>query len=267
MSKTKFMAFSLLARLIMVAVGEYIDSISDGGFKYTDTDYNVFSDAATFVYNGESPYKRHTYRYTPLAAYICLVNNLVHPVCGKLIFCMCDILMSLILWRIFDTINPSKKEQTVYYVAFWSFNPLSISLSTRGSNDNLISMLVFVALYYLLKKQYVISGIFYGLSVHFKIYPIIYSVALYMFIDCDTKLLESGRKWEAFKKGLFSKNKLVFTLVSAGTFLGLTYFFYTIYGYEFLYESYLYHLERKDHRHNFSIYFYTIYQLFDEPTS
>jgi phosphatidylinositol glycan class M len=88
----------------MVVIGEYIDRVSDG-FKYTDTDYNVFSDAATHVYYGESPYKRHTYRYTPLAAYICLVNNYIHPVSGKIVFCICDILMALILWRIFDTIN------------------------------------------------------------------------------------------------------------------------------------------------------------------
>ncbi len=80
-------------------------------------------------------------------------------------------------------------------------------------------------------------------------------------------MIKSGFKWAAFLKGLFSWNKLIFTLVSAGTFIGLTYYFYTIYGYEFLYETYLYHFERKDHRHNFSIYFYTIYQLFDEPAS
>jgi phosphatidylinositol glycan class M len=52
--------------------------------------------------------------------------------------------------------------------------------------------------------------------------------------------------------------------VSASTFVGLTYFFYLRYGYEFLYETYLYHFERKDHRHNFSIYFYMIYQLFED---
>jgi phosphatidylinositol glycan class M len=145
------MAMSLLVRLIMVALGEYVDRVSEG-FKYTDTDYNVFSEAATHVYNGESPYKRHTYRYTPLAAYIVLVNNYIHPVCGKLVFSCCDLLMTMILWRIFDTINPQHKEATYKYVAFWTFNPLTINLSTRGSNDNLISMLVFIAVYYLLKK-------------------------------------------------------------------------------------------------------------------
>jgi len=264
-SKTTFMILCLVVRLFMVFLGEYIDSKSDG-FKYTDTDYNVFSDAATHVFNGESPYKRHTYRYTPLAAYMVLVNNSIHPVCGKLVFCLCDCFMTLILWRIFEAINP-RKESTYLYVAFWTFNPLTVNLSTRGSNDNIISLLVFISIYYLLKRQYVLSGIFYGLSVHFKIYPIIYAAALYLFIDADFKLIRAGRKWDAFKASLFSRNKLVFTVVSAGTFLGLTYYFYTVYGYEFLYETYLYHFERKDHRHNFSIYFYMIYQVFDDPSS
>ena len=59
------------------------------------------------------------------------------------------------------------------YVGLWLFNPMIIGLSSRGSNDNIISLLVFVALYYLLNKKYVAAGFWYGLSVHFKIYPII----------------------------------------------------------------------------------------------
>ena len=90
----------------MLAYGEYQDRISD--VKYTDVDYYVFSDAATYVYKGQSPYKRHTYRYTPLAAYVCLVNNLIHPIAGKVVFCIGDVLMTLILWKIFEIINPKK---------------------------------------------------------------------------------------------------------------------------------------------------------------
>ena len=58
-----------------------------------------------------------------------------------------------------------------------------------------------------------------------------------------------------------------FTIVSASVCVGLFLLFYKIYGYECLYESLLYHFERKDHRHNFSVYFYMIYELFDDKTS
>lgn len=73
---------------------------------------------------------------------------------------------------------------------FWVLNPLILALSTRGSNDNTISLLVFLTFYFLLKKQYVLAGVFYGLSVHFKIYPIVYSIVFYFYIDCDVTLIE-----------------------------------------------------------------------------
>ena len=55
--------------------------------------------------------------------------------------------------------------------------------------------------------------------------------------------------------------------MTVGTLVILTGVFYPLYGYEYLYEAYLYHFVRKDHRHNNSVYWYLIYQLFDEPKS
>lgn len=50
-----------------------------------------------------------------------------------------------------------------------------------------------------------------------------------------------------------------FGLISGFTFIVCTLVFYLVYGWECLFESLLYHLTRKDHRHNFSIQFMFIY--------
>jgi len=262
-------------RLFFVGVAKYVDETSTTN-KFTDTDYEVFSDAATYVYNGESPFKRHTYRYTPLAAYLCLVNDLIHPLAGKIVFCICDIILGFLFWQFVDHQKNLLSEETrnkiwstKTYVALWVYNPMIVAMPCRGSNDNIISLFIFIALYYLLQRKFIIAGFWYGLAVHFKIYPIIYSFVLYFWIDMDYKKLKEQKPWQAIvsKNGFFTKDRLLFTVVSASTFIGLTGFFYLIYGYEFLYEGYLYHFVRKDHRHNNSVYFYLIYQLFEEPNS
>ena len=52
---------------------------------------------------------------------------------------------------------------------------------------------------------------------------------------------------------------VAFSAISAGVFLSLTVLFYLIHGKTFLNEALLYHLIRKDHRHNFSPYFLQFY--------
>lgn len=51
----------------------------------------------------------------------------------------------------------------------------------------------------------------------------------------------------------------MFGLISGLTFVTLTGIMFYVYGWEFLDEAYLYHLIRKDNRHNFSVYFYYMY--------
>ena len=182
--KFAFFYIALLIRLGLVYVAKLVDE-SDSPKKYTDTDYDVFSDAATHVFNGNSPYARHTYRYTPLAAYICLLNNIIHPLSGKVIFCIFDILMGLTMWNLIESQNRSK-QYTWAYVGFWLYNPVVIIMSTRGSNDNIITLLVYITLYYIIHKKYTMAALWYGISVHFKIYPIIYSFVFFLFIDLDT---------------------------------------------------------------------------------
>ena len=111
-----------------------------------------------------------------------------------------------------------------------------------------------------------IAGAVYGLSVHFKIYPIIYSIPFYLFIDMDRAAV-LNRNLSLFQKittNFFTKNRLVFSVVSASSFMGLNVISYVLYGDEYLNEAWIYHFIRKDNRHNYSVYFYLIYQLFDQ---
>lgn len=89
----KILLLGLLVRLLMLAFGAYIDA-TNSLLPYTDVDYFVFTDAAEFVAVGQSPYKRHTYRYTPLIALALSVFN------GKLLFVVCDLAVYVLLQAI-----------------------------------------------------------------------------------------------------------------------------------------------------------------------
>jgi phosphatidylinositol glycan class M len=72
---------------------------------------------------------------------------------------------------------------------------------------------------------------------------------------------ESRPTAKFFFHDLFSSYglKLRFIAYSASTFLIITALCYAAYGWEFLYETYLYHVVRVDTRHNFSVVFYQMY--------
>ncbi|EPT26226.1 mannosyltransferase (pig-m) protein [Toxoplasma gondii ME49] len=87
-------AYAALLRAALIVYGEWQDR--NLRVKFTDIDYKVYSDAARHVVEFESPYRRHTYRYTPLIAFLCVGNVVLHSACGKILFAAADLLLSLL---------------------------------------------------------------------------------------------------------------------------------------------------------------------------
>ncbi|KAI7830527.1 PIG-M-domain-containing protein [Gamsiella multidivaricata] len=265
--------------------------------KYTDIDYVVFTDASRYLTQGQSPYKRATYRYTPLLAQLLTPNIYLHESFGKWVFTGADLLIGVLIQKILRLRGMSEL-RAVKYNAIWLLNPMVANISTRGNAESVIGAMVLGSFYLIMKKRIGWGAFLYGLSVHFKTYPIIYSIALLVMMDDgygesqgevahdrrDEKEQETVRQLNGEQSGSRnSSNNIVlktvkglvdfvtwrrvrFGLLSGGWFFLITGLMYYMYGYEFLFETYLYHVTRKDHRHNFSFWFYNIYLTFTSPT-
>lgn len=149
--------------------------------KYTDIDYEVFTDAARHIVNGNSPYDRATYRYSPLLAMVLVPNITLHKTFGKLLFVFCDIVAGYLIHSILKT-QGFLDSTAVKYSWVWFFNPMTITVSTRGNAESILAVLVLSTLYFILKKRFILSAVMLAFSVHFKIYPIIYALPLYLIV-------------------------------------------------------------------------------------
>jgi GPI mannosyltransferase 1 subunit M len=311
-SLKKHLVVSLIIRLVLIVYGEIQDKISE--VPYTDVDYRVVTDGSRHIFNGKSPFDRHTYRYTPLLAIFLMPNICVHRCFGKILFALFDILCAIIIKRIIideyhvlvlsqsNSIEDNKAkfekkyngknkirllsarkevkltslsdklkfERMANFAAYvWLYNPLTMVIATRGNGDAITSCLVLLTIYYLLKihdntsdaqneKNVIKSGIFHGLAIHFRLYPIFFSLAYYMYLSENKYQINSVYSLvNCFLKPNRKQWLLIRYVVQVLAFL--TVIFYLLYDYKFLYESTLYHFVRKDTRHNFSLYFYLQY--------
>ena len=236
-----------------------------------------------------SPYHRATYRYTPILALLLTPNEFIHPSFGKYLFAACDILAGIIIHKLLSKLIlpwvPSSTKNATSQPTQWAakatlltaihlFNPMVFAISTRGSSESILSLFVLCTLYLCLEERWDLAAIFLGLSTHWKIYPFIYGVSCLCVISSGTtrncySLTDNLRR-------VISMRTARFVVLSAGTFTLLGVLMYATYvsvpqllgsvadckcrwGHPFVYESYLYHLHRRDHRHNFSPYFYLAY--------
>ncbi|RLN88742.1 hypothetical protein BBJ28_00019196 [Nothophytophthora sp. Chile5] len=207
---------ALLLRLVLIAYGAVQDAYMT--VKYTDVDYDVYTDAAREMAAGNSPFDRTTYRYTPVLAFLLLPNIYLHEVFGKLLFVACDLVTGRILYQILRLRDLPDQSKT--------------SLSCNA--DSIVVLLVLLSLLLIMRKQLVLSALAYGAAVHFKIYPIVYALA---FLVVRGHSIVPGRRCSS-----------------------------NAYGFQFLYEAYLYHFTRTDNRHNLSVYFYDLYLRYNTPS-
>ncbi|KAM1003255.1 hypothetical protein ACFX2C_003603 [Malus domestica] len=168
-------------------------------------------------------------------------------------------------------------------VIVWLFNPFTFTIGTRGNCEPIVCALVLWVFICLMNGRELQAAFWYGLVVHFRIYPIIHALPILMILDPHvfrhgqkprlqywnrrqdspqsssvTRLTQLLCPWFLLKSAL-TRERILFSFISAAVFFLFTGLFYHLYGWDFLYEALLYHLTRTDPRHNFSVYFYHIY--------
>ncbi|KAI9317605.1 PIG-M-domain-containing protein [Dichotomocladium elegans] len=327
MSTFKWATFSnlciaaTLLRIVLLLYGEWQDA--NFTVKYTDIDYVVFTDAARFITQGRSPYDRATYRYTPLLAMVLTPNILLFRSFGKCLFALADLVVGYLIHQIL-VLRGMPPKQALWLDALWLLNPMVANISTRGNAESVLGAMVLGTLYWIMIRRFYAACVLFGLSVHFKIYPIIYAVPLLFLLDkrygdpiefppivwtyqrhcsylLQRYLYDQNTRVEIHEPSslradasmrlsisqgslgnqIRSKSRMVlrecvlfltptrimFGAVSALTFFAITGLMYQLYGDEFMHHTYLYHITRKDHRHNFSVWFYEMYLAFDAPVA
>lgn len=253
---TKLVLVGGALRVLFFAYGLFQDAYLS--LKYTDIDYLVFTDAARYVAHGDLPYARATYRYTPLLAWMLVPTAWggwwVHF--GKLVFMAGDLLTGCWMARTL----PRKK---ALLAALWLCNPMVIAISTRGSSESVLTLLVMCSVAALRRGRHVLLALWLGTAVHFKLYPVIYLPAIML------GLLVGRPGWACLRRVpvlcWLNGVNVAYAGVTVLAAVLWSAAMYAVYGYEFLDHSFVYHVVRLDHRHNFLLYNVALYYKLARP--
>lgn len=210
---------------------------------------------------------------------------------GKTLFAAADLLAGWLIERVLTmrrggsatTGMPAPRARA--FAAIWLLNPMVATISTRGSSEGLLAVLVMALLWATLARRVSLAAVLLGVGVHFKIYPFIYAPAIVWWMD-DARMREpeaavAGKTDVGVKEtkspsqpqttttapasivdalvGFLTVDRLKLALLSMSTFLALNLAMYALYGHPFVLHTFLHHVSRIDHRHNFSPYNILLY--------
>lgn len=216
---------AVFLRLALLLYGRWQDANSP--MKYTDIDYLVFTDAARFISRGRSPYDRATYRYTPLLAWLLYpttfesgaIPNSVWFDFGKVLFAAGDIVTGWLIMRILLDRQGMSVDRAMRYASLWLLNPMVANISTRGSSEGLLAVIVVALLWTALQRRVRLAGMLLGLGVHFKIYPFIYGASIWWWLGSEKSQVNGENDVIAKLKGFVTKERRALALESFGTFM------------------------------------------------
>ncbi|KAK8650912.1 hypothetical protein V6N13_140533 [Hibiscus sabdariffa] len=180
---------SAIFRVGLILYGEWQDAHME--VRYTDVDYLVFSDAASLMASGQSPYKRTTYRYSPLLAFLLIPNSFIAASWGKFLFSASDLFVGLFI-RIILKQRKVPDHLCTYSMLIWLFNPFTFTIGTRGNCEPVVCAMILWIIICLINGNVVQAACWFGLIVHFRIYPIIYALPIILFLD--PRFFQSGVK-------------------------------------------------------------------------
>lgn len=231
--------------------------------KFTDIDYHVFTNGSKQIVEGKSPYSNEEFRYPPIVGLLFVPNILLNQNIGKLFLISADILAGHLQYKL-NIYQGVHRVNSKLFLIIWLFNPFTVVISSRGSFEPIITLLVLASLYFLSSSNHLIAGLIYGLSIYTKMYPVIYCLLFYAYIsERKPYMINQSKVFYWFKTFAPTRNHFKFYLSCGFSLLSLTYASYRSYGQDYLDSSLIYHLKRRDFQHNFSIYFY-LFRLLPE---
>lgn len=102
---------------------------------------------------------------------------------GKLLFCCTDLIVGYIVYHLLSKNKSLSATQCLIYTSISVlFNPITVNVSSRGNADMLVVLFVMLTLYALHQNQLKRAAIWYALSIHTKLYPVIYAPAIYLYL-------------------------------------------------------------------------------------